>query len=543
MTQARMDFSPSRKMWLAMHDLYSNGNKVLLVGGFVRDQMLGAHPSTLKDIDVEVYGITIDALETALSSQFQVDAVGAKHGILKVRDEDGCEYDFSVPRRDNKVGAGHKDFRMEFVPDMTVREACSRRDFSVNSMAYDPFENVLYDYFGGEDDLNLMALRHIGDAFSEDALRVLRGMRFAVRFGLRLDAGTADLCRAMASEYKELAAQRVRDEWLLMLRQCRYFGRIWPYLLQTGWDQFFPEVCDLVGVPQDPEHHPEGDCAVHVGHVVAQARQIAHRIGLDGDDLDTLMLAALLHDAGKPSTTEQREKNGVMRWTAHKHESASVPLAEAFMRRIAVPRDVRARVLPLVGNHMAAYRFLDSFKIGQIRNLALELFPASIQELAWVVEADNSGRPPLPSGLPDQMQRIVEAARADKCLFGKPVAVITGRHILPFYAGVGGPMIGVVVKEAYAAQVRGKFTTEAEGLSWLSVYLRDRIGLVRGEDVMEYFGGEVGPLVGRVMSSAWDAQWQGQFIERVGALAWLARYFAETPESVKNSNQVDQNLK
>src|SRR5437868_2163715 len=148
------------------------GGSPLIVGGAVRDQLMGHEP---KDIDVEVYGLDVERLAEILAGFGRVDAVGRSFGILKLRLPDGRELDVSLPRRESKVGAGHRGFIAAPDPLMTPREAAARRDFTFNALAMTPAGEVL-DFFGGQADLRAGILRHTTEAFREDPLRVLRAM-------------------------------------------------------------------------------------------------------------------------------------------------------------------------------------------------------------------------------------------------------------------------------------------------------------------------------------------------------------------------------
>src|SRR5207302_10400373 len=125
----------------------------------------------------------------------------------------GPTFDFTIPRRDSKVAPGHKGFDIAFDPSLTPEQAAARRDYTINSLMYDPRRKQLLDFFGGESDLRNRILRHTSAAFVEDPLRVLRGMQFAARFNLTADARTIELCRSMQATYPELAVERVREEW------------------------------------------------------------------------------------------------------------------------------------------------------------------------------------------------------------------------------------------------------------------------------------------------------------------------------------------
>src|SRR5438105_4486640 len=164
-----------------VRDLRQAGFQAVVVGGSVRDALLGLHP---KDFDIEVYGISYDHLAAFLKTRGRVDLVGKSFGVVKFTGPGEETWDFSVPRRDSKTGRHHRDFRAQFDETITPREAASRRDFTINAMSYDPITGEIWDFFGGQVDLNHHILRATSDAFSEDPLRVLRGMQFACRFNL-----------------------------------------------------------------------------------------------------------------------------------------------------------------------------------------------------------------------------------------------------------------------------------------------------------------------------------------------------------------------
>lgn len=166
------------------------------------------------DFDLEVYGLSYPELATVLSRHGRADSVGKSFGVVKLTHSSGAVWDFSVPRRDSKRGPGHKGFDIEFDPELSPLEAAARRDFTINSMLWDPRSGALIDPHGGRSDLEARILRHTSAAFPEDPLRVLRGMQFAGRFRLHAAPETLELCRSIRSCFAELAVERVREEWL-----------------------------------------------------------------------------------------------------------------------------------------------------------------------------------------------------------------------------------------------------------------------------------------------------------------------------------------
>jgi tRNA nucleotidyltransferase (CCA-adding enzyme) len=195
--------------------------------------------------------------------------VGRSFGVLKVRSRTtGHEYDFSLPRRESKTGAGHRGFAVAPDPTLSDAEAAARRDFTVNAIALDPFTGAVIDPHGGQRDLQAGVLRHTSSAFAEDPLRVLRAFQLAARFDFTLAPGTAELCRGMAAAYPELAVERVWGEWEKWASKAVRPSRGLTVLEETGWLAHFPEVAALRGTPQEPEWHPEGDVFTHTQHCV-----------------------------------------------------------------------------------------------------------------------------------------------------------------------------------------------------------------------------------------------------------------------------------
>jgi tRNA nucleotidyltransferase (CCA-adding enzyme) len=451
-----------------LRDLNAAGFRPLIVGGAVRDALLGIEP---KDFDIEVYGIAYDRLAGFLASYGRIDLVGKSFGVVKLFRSETGSVDFSVPRRESKTGLHHRDFHTVFDESITPREAASRRDFTINAMAYDPILGEVLDFFGGREDLKNRVLRATSDAFREDPLRVLRGMQFACRFDLTLDADTADVSRLIAGEYMTLARERVAEEFMKWAVKGEHPGRMAAYLTSTGWMVHFPEVAALTGVPQDPGWHPEGDVDVHTMLVVDAAARVAKREGLEGDERAVLLFSALCHDFAKATTTALRERDGKMRWTSWGHEADGGPMARAFLERIGIKSAIVEQVVPLVENHLASSSIGRDVTPRAVRRLAMRLAPASITQLLRLIEADYSGRPPLPAGLPEGAVRIREMAETQEVQQKPQAPLILGRHVLPHFENRPGKHIGEVTAAAYEAQADGAFSTEEEARQWLESYL------------------------------------------------------------------------
>lgn len=466
--------------------LKSNGMSGLIVGGAVRDAVQGIKP---KDIDVEVYGASYQQLVELLGHYGKLDLVGKSFGVIKFADSEGNDYDFSIPRRDNKTGIGHKDFTSTFDPTINPQEAAARRDFTINSLAYDPLTSDLHDYYNGREDLENGVLRATSPAFAEDPLRVLRGMQFISRFGMSIDPATAEMAKSIAHEYPTIPKERIAEEWMKFAMKSKYPSKVFDYLQKTGWIQHYPELAEMmgktqnpawyedgniegkVGVPQDSQYHPEGNVHTHTGHVMNAGVNIADREGLTGDDRAVLGFATLLHDVAKPYTTAREVKNGEMHITSKGHEPAGGTYARKFLESIGIKPSIIAKVVPLIENHLAHMNFANpeaSHKT--IRKLAQRLFPANVKELTHVIEADHSGRPPLPQGLPTQAQRMYDLAIQNNVDQKPQEKLIQGRDLIQ--RGFNpGPQIGHYVNTAYEAQNSAEFSTKPEADQWLDNHL------------------------------------------------------------------------
>jgi tRNA nucleotidyltransferase (CCA-adding enzyme) len=286
---------------------------------------------------------------------------------------------------------------------------------------------------------------------------------------LRLESDTALMCRTIADQYGTIAVERVADEFMKWAAKGRTPGRIAEYLAASGWDVHFPEIASLAGVPQDPHWHPEGDVGTHTMLVVNAAAQIAEREGLQPDDRAVLVFSALAHDFAKPKTTMLRERDGSMRWSSWGHEPEGGPMAREFLRRIHIKAAIVDQVVPLVENHLAASNIAKgAVSARAVRRLAMRLVPASVGQLMHLIEADHSGRPPLPAGLPEGAVRIRDAAREQAVERGPQAPLILGRHVMPYFEGRAGKHIGEVTTAAYEAQADGAFSDEAGALEWLA---------------------------------------------------------------------------
>lgn len=431
--------------------LRNAGGRALLVGGCVRDGLLGIPAN---DVDMEVYGLDADTVETTLQAHFRLDKVGRAFGVFILK---GLDIDIALPRRESRIGLRHTDFKVEGDPNMSPREAAARRDFTINAISCDPLTGELIDPFGGAIDLRDRRLLHVSAAFSEDPLRVLRGMQFVARFSLQADPETIALCRDLNPEH--LPIERLWEEWKKLLLKGRHIRQGLLFLNACDWLEYFPELAALKGCAQDPKWHPEGDVWTHTGHCLDA--YAAHRIGDEWEDL-VVGLAVLCHDMGKPETT-YTDKDGRIR--SPRHDILGVPVAQRFLERLTQQKKIFEQVLPLVEQHMrplALYR--DGAGDSAIRRLAARV--KRIDRLVRVAHADKNGRPPLrPEGDPEGrwlLDKTAELAIEDNA----PKPIMLGRHLIEL--GIKpGPHFGKILDRAYQAQLDGAFSDETAGRAYL----------------------------------------------------------------------------
>jgi tRNA nucleotidyltransferase (CCA-adding enzyme) len=435
--------------------------RVYLVGGCVRDWLLNL-PN--KDYDVEIFGLDYERMAEALTRWGKVDRVGKSFGVVKLTLPSRHTYDFSIPRRDSKVAPGHKGFRIVFDPTLEPREAAARRDYTINSLMFDPRRGELLDFFRGREDLRRGILRHTSPAFPEDPLRVLRGMQFAARFDLDAAPETIELARSIKASYPELAKERVREEWFKWAEKSTTPSRGLKFLQQSEWVEHFPELAAVRGVPQDPEWHPEGDVWNHTLHCCDALAKLVPWKNADSQSRIVYMLAVLTHDFGKAQTTTRALKRGKMRIISPGHEELSGTLAESFLAQINTPCAVQQRVIPLVVNHMAHFSKVTD---RGVRRLAKRLEPENIEGLLTVMTADAYGRPPRPLAVPAQVNNIAKKAQELAVRTQAPQPILLGRHLLEC-GFTPGRELGDVLKRAYEAQLAGAFHDVPGALQWLA---------------------------------------------------------------------------
>lgn len=438
------------------------GGHPYIVGGTVRDAILrpGQAP---KDVDIEVFGLPLDDLTAALNASFtHMDEAGRAFSVIKVR-VGREDFDVSLPRRDIKTADGHRGFDVIADPNSTLRDATARRDFTLNALMFDPATEEVIDCWGGLDDLRAGVLRHTTEAFVEDPLRVMRAAQFAARFGFTVHPDTVALCRTLVTSFGELSRERIWGEWRKIAEKAPEPSHAVEVLEQTGWLAHFPELAVLRDVEQDAIWHPEGDVLTHVSMAADKAAELAEDAGLSGDDRSVVVLAALLHDAGKHTHSQITTRaDGTVKITSHGHADAGVWSAQAFLRRIDAPKHLVDRILPLIREHMASVVTKEPSK-SVVRRLARRLSPATMPEWALVTAADKGGRG---SGSTESGTEVWLDLAANLGTLTEPAkGILRGDHLIA--AGMKpGPEFKVILAEALAAQDDGAFEDLDGALMW-----------------------------------------------------------------------------
>lgn len=434
------------------------GGRPLLVGGWVRDSLMGF---SSHDIDIEVFGLEPESLKQTLGNFGQVFAVGVSFGVLKVRLGPGKTLDVALPRRESRQGPRGLIFTPD--PKMTPQEAAARRDFTINAMAYDPATGELLDFFGGQNDLKQAILRHIGPAFAEDPLRVLRGMQFAARWNFRLAPETAEFCAGLRDQYSGLAGQRVWGEWQKLLEKGQVPSVGLAVLEQTGWRSLYPDLEALATLPENVNSTDGQTAWQHTLKAMDRAIEICQRDRLDGTNREILMLATLCHEFGKTLGPLVGQTTGE---PAPAQVEAAIDQTEKFLQSIDCPHYLANKVIPLVREHLA-HRMEGSEPpdAAGVRHLAQRLAPAGIDQWERLVQiCANSGgeltgeRPGL---------AWLELARQLGCAEQPVAPLLLGRHLLE--AGLKpGKQYRELLDQAYAAQLDGLFETEKTAKEWLA---------------------------------------------------------------------------
>ena len=432
-----------------------HGGKAFFVGGSVRDSILG---KLVKDLDIEVYGIPAKHLLDIYRKHYRLNLVGKSFGVLKLND---YPIDISIPRRESKSGEGHRDFTIVSDEKMEYREACSRRDFTVNSILYDPLTCEAIDPFDGIGDIGKRVLKHCSEKFSEDPLRVLRLMRFSST----LDFDVADETVRISSKFdiSPISLDRIYGEWSRMMVESIRPSRGMDFLRNSGLISNYPELEALIDCSQDSRYHPEGDVW---RHTCLTMDMIPHFRPNNREDAIILGFAVMCHDLGKPQTTRIMDTGRI---TSYNHDIEGTRPTRTLMGRICPSPVVTERIIPLVRWHMTPYQLMKSnCKDSAIRRLASRT--GRLDLLVALLQCDRNGRGQLVPEEVKDAEFILERAKAMDIQDKKPEPLIKGRHLIQRGLKPGNGF-ALIINDCFDAQLTGKFNVEKDALSYLDRYL------------------------------------------------------------------------
>ncbi len=382
--------------------------KTYLVGGSVRDEILGL-PVT--DHDYVVVGVSPEEMV-----HLGFRPVGKDFPVFL---HPQSQEQYALARTERKVSRGYKGFEVYASPEVTLQEDLARRDLTINAIAKDEYGNII-DPFGGIADLEAGVLRHIGPAFTEDPVRVLRTARFAARFGFHIAPETLALMNEMVhnGEVDALVPERVWQEIARGLME-RHPSRMFYALRDCGaLTRIMPEVDALFGVPQPPQHHPEIDTGVHVMMVIDYAASRNYSL--------QVRFAALTHDLGKGTTPPEE-------WPRHiGHEARSVRLVQGLCERINPPNEMRNLALLVARYHGDVHRAAELRPV-TIANLlqGVDAYrkPERFEEFLQACACDFHGRPDYATRPYPQADRLREAFQAARSVDAGAIAKEMARNV------------------------------------------------------------------------------------------------------------------
>ncbi len=404
------------------------GGRAFVVGGYVRDEVLSTMGNKIenKDIDLEVYGLSPETLHDILSLFGGTNMIGASFGVLKVG-----EIDVSLPRRDSKSGHGHTGFTVTYDPYMEYRDAARRRDFTMNSLLFDPLSGAIIDEYGGVDDIRAHIIRAVDSVlFGDDPLRALRAAQFAGRFGFTIDEKTKELCRTMPLH--ELSRERVTEEWFKLLLKSRT-----PSLGLEAMKEL--SILEKL----HPEYYKHIAQVPHVWDRVKKfvdhsAEYIANGI-VSRDPFSVLICAVCcLFDSS---------------------------YLQRFLHEFVFSRDRFLSIMKLA-QHVDYACKREIVSDSEILKISVSLNPATISdvEILWRAYAKTE--------CPSRMTVVDDCINRAKLLgvMSSPVfPLVSGRDIIPLGVGAG-PLLGDMLERVFEAQLDRRFFTKEEGIEYFKKY-------------------------------------------------------------------------
>jgi tRNA nucleotidyltransferase (CCA-adding enzyme) len=453
------------------------GDKVHVVGGGVRDSLRGTYVPE-DELDLLILQHPVEDIEAKLSPHGKVDLVGRSFGVIKFTVADRT-YDIALPRRDAPKNAelrGHKDFIISADPELPIEKDLERRDFRCNSIAARLSDGRIVDPLGGREDIGRKQLRLTNpQAFPDDPLRIIRAARFASVLEYSIDA---EIYRAAKDvDLSGLSVERINEElFRILLRSPRPSRGLEELFMLGALRQLFPELFRLTLSIQDSRFHPEKDryghhtVWQHTKISVDQANRLADLQSLEKPAKLALLLAALFHDVGKPTTATWEYKRDRMVITNNGHDIAGEQITRHIFERFKIFSwdgfDLRKLVLPLIRTHHRASELWQNREV--VTKKAFNRLAAEVNgEIALVVyldAADRAGRDEAPiQGLDEEARWLLQKFEELNINKESIKPLIMGRDLI----GLGvepGPYMGLILKELYQRQLDGEFEDRDSGI-------------------------------------------------------------------------------
>jgi len=412
------------------------GHQAVYAGGCVRDALLGR---PFPDVDIAT-SATPDQVQAIFPKAS--DPQGKAFGVIRLRQGDQI-FEIATFRVDGPYLDGRRPSSVTFT---TAEEDAKRRDFTVNGMFFHPLQNQVLDFVRGRHDLDAKVIRAIGDPaarFQEDRLRLFRAIRFAVQLGFAIEPGTWEALVRLAPESKNLAPERVRDELVKIFTSpdpARGLDLLHDSGLVAIW---LPELLEMRGCAQSPEHHPEGDVWVHTRLLLTHLKHPS----------PVLALSALLHDVGKPRTS-RTEPSGRIRFFGH--EGVGARMAEEILRRLRFSNEQIEAVVACIANHMA-FKDAPQMRVSTLKRLLARPTFAEELELHRVDCTASHGELDIHRFL---LAKQTEFSKEEI----KPKPWVTG-HDLETLGMRPGPSMGKLLHQLMDEQLEGKFLDREAALA------------------------------------------------------------------------------
>lgn len=419
--------------------LRSAGFAAYFAGGSVRDMLLGIRP---KDFD-----IATSAQPAELKKIFKKTIhVGEQFGVI-IAEHQGHHFEIATFRSDSGYSDGRRPDAVLFT---SAQEDAKRRDFTINGLFYDPLEDKVIDFIGGQDDLKNKLIRFIGDAeerIKEDHLRIIRAIRFKNIFGFQYHPQTFAALKKHAALSAKVSGERIRDELNKMIVHSSFTEAL-EDMEDTGvLDVILPEIQAMKGLAQPPEYHTEGDVWDHTLRAFKALKPDASRC---------LRWGVFLHDVGKTETFKIAER---IRFDKHAEKSGEI--ARRILGRLRFSTKDIDKISWLVSRHMMVLNVL-TMAVGRRRHWFLK---PDFLDLLELHRCDAAGTVPRNLTMHD---KVLALYRKDmKEMPREPKRLLTGEQIMELLKIPAGAQVGKILEELRLLQLEKKLTKKAEAIVWL----------------------------------------------------------------------------